>query len=186
MGGMVLLGGLGLAGFFYAVAAYEHMMGWKWALASLAVSGTVRAIFPFSFLFVALGAAGTALHYDGVKWSALSTGSTVALHSADVAVTPTGTITDFFVVGDGGTILHSSNGVTWSPQTSGTMNDLAAVSVVSATDVFAVGAGGTILHYDRTTWSVQTVTRASVSGAGARGSTSRAGPTRVASRARPG
>lgn len=49
---MGLLGGLGLAGFFYAVAEYEHMTGWKWALASIAVSATVRAIFPFSFLFV--------------------------------------------------------------------------------------------------------------------------------------
>src|SRR5438876_7910802 len=41
---MGLLGGLGLAGVFYAAAEYEHMTGWKWALASVAVSATVRTV----------------------------------------------------------------------------------------------------------------------------------------------
>ncbi len=49
---MGLLGGLGFAALFYAAAEYEHMAGWKWALASLALSATVRALFPFSFVFV--------------------------------------------------------------------------------------------------------------------------------------
>jgi len=49
---MGLLGGLGLAGVFYAAAEYEHMTGWKWALASVAVSATVRGLFPASFIFV--------------------------------------------------------------------------------------------------------------------------------------
>ncbi len=49
---MGLLGGLGFAALFYAAAEYEHMTGWKWALASLAISATVRGLFPFSFVFV--------------------------------------------------------------------------------------------------------------------------------------
>src|SRR5256884_9900503 len=49
---MGLLGGLGLAGVFYAAAEYEHMTGWKWALASIAVSATIKTLFPLSFIFV--------------------------------------------------------------------------------------------------------------------------------------
>ena len=41
-----------MAGVFYAAAEYEHMTGWKWALASVAVSATVRGLFPGSFIFV--------------------------------------------------------------------------------------------------------------------------------------
>src|SRR5690349_24484263 len=49
---MGILGGLGFAAIFYAAAEYEHMTGWKWALASIAVSATVRGLFPLSFIFV--------------------------------------------------------------------------------------------------------------------------------------
>jgi len=104
----------------------------------------------------ALGAAGTALQYDGAKWTPLQTGGiTVALRAADVVITETGAITDVFVVGDGGAIFHSSDGVRWSQQASGTGNNLFGVAAVSASDVFAVGALGTILHYDGRAWSKQ-------------------------------
>ena len=49
---MGILGGLGFAAIFYAAAEYEHMTGWKWALASLALSATVKGLFPLSFIFV--------------------------------------------------------------------------------------------------------------------------------------
>jgi hypothetical protein len=49
---MGILGGLGFAAIFYAAAEYEHLSGWKWALASLAVSATVRGLFPLSFILV--------------------------------------------------------------------------------------------------------------------------------------
>ena len=49
---MGILGGLGFAAIFYAAAEYEHMTGWKWALASIAVSATVKGLFPLSFIFV--------------------------------------------------------------------------------------------------------------------------------------
>jgi hypothetical protein len=49
---MGLLGGLGIAALFYFAAEYEHMRGWKWALASLAVYVTVDRLFVLSFIFV--------------------------------------------------------------------------------------------------------------------------------------
>jgi hypothetical protein len=49
---MGILGGLGIAALFYFAAEYEHMTGWKWALASLAVTLTVDQLFTFSFIFV--------------------------------------------------------------------------------------------------------------------------------------
>jgi signal transduction histidine kinase len=46
-------GGLfGFAGLFYFAAEYEHLSGWKWALASVAVTATVKGLFPGSFIFV--------------------------------------------------------------------------------------------------------------------------------------
>jgi len=42
---MGILGGLGFASIFYFAAEYEHMTGWKWALASIALSATVKGLF---------------------------------------------------------------------------------------------------------------------------------------------
>src|SRR5437773_1007625 len=51
-GHMDIIGGFGFAGLFYFAAEYEHMTGWKWALASLALSATVKGLFPLSFIFI--------------------------------------------------------------------------------------------------------------------------------------
>jgi signal transduction histidine kinase len=40
------------AALFYFAANYEHLSGWKWALASVAVSVTVNQLFPAAFIFV--------------------------------------------------------------------------------------------------------------------------------------
>jgi len=40
------------AALFYVAASYEHLSGWKWALASAAVTFTVNRLFPASFIFV--------------------------------------------------------------------------------------------------------------------------------------
>jgi len=40
------------AALFYFAAEYEHLSGWKWAIASIAVTITVNQLFPASFLFV--------------------------------------------------------------------------------------------------------------------------------------
>src|SRR5437660_8132005 len=64
-----------------------------------------------------------------------------------------------WAVGDGGTILHTSNGgSTWSPQTSGSNSSLLGVAFPDATNGWAVGSPGTILHTSDggSTWSPQT------------------------------
>jgi flagellar biosynthesis GTPase FlhF len=43
---------LTFAALFYAAAEYEHMTGWKWALASLAVTATVQRLFALSFILI--------------------------------------------------------------------------------------------------------------------------------------
>jgi signal transduction histidine kinase len=40
------------AALFYFAAEYEHLTGWKWAVASIAVTLTVDQLFPASFIFV--------------------------------------------------------------------------------------------------------------------------------------
>jgi signal transduction histidine kinase len=40
------------AALFYFAANYERLTGWKWALASVAVTVTVNQLFPASFIFV--------------------------------------------------------------------------------------------------------------------------------------
>ena len=40
------------AALFYFAADYEHLTGWKWALASVAVTITVDQLFPAAFIFV--------------------------------------------------------------------------------------------------------------------------------------
>src|SRR5438093_6581826 len=40
------------AALFYFAADYEHLSGWKWALASCAVTITIDQLFPASFIFV--------------------------------------------------------------------------------------------------------------------------------------
>jgi photosystem II stability/assembly factor-like uncharacterized protein len=57
-----------------------------------------------------------------------------------------------------GLILHTPDGgVTWNQQTSGTPNDLGAVTFVDAMNGWTVGDEGTILHTGNggTTWSLQ-------------------------------
>jgi len=40
------------AALFYFAAEYEHLSGWKWAVASIAVTITVNQLFPASFILV--------------------------------------------------------------------------------------------------------------------------------------
>jgi photosystem II stability/assembly factor-like uncharacterized protein len=74
------------------------------------------------------------------------------------------TLNAVYVVGDGesvwavgpaGAILHSADGVTWKPQSSGTASDLRSVYGNKKT-LWAVGTGGTVLHStDGETWKLQ-------------------------------
>jgi hypothetical protein len=81
----------------------------------------------------AVGDAGTILHYDGTTWTAMTSGTVMNLHAI------AGTLTDAWIVGDGGTILHGTvaSGA-WQPETS---NVTVALRGVAATPqgVIAVG-----------------------------------------------
>ena len=94
---------------------------------------------------LAAGAAGTILRLDGAPWRAEVSGTTNTLRGG------AGSPSDVFLVGDGGTIVRSPDLATWSPQSSGTSEDLTGADE----NGFVVGAGGTILHYDGTTWTTQ-------------------------------
>ncbi|MFI5304027.1 MAG: hypothetical protein ACHQYP_04455 [Nitrospiria bacterium] len=63
---------------------------------------------------------------------------------------------DVYVVGSGGTILHSNNQFATTsilgPSTTGTPNNLNAIWGSSISDVYAVGDGGTILHFNGLSW----------------------------------
>jgi len=64
---------------------------------------------------------------------------------------------DLFAVGNGGLILHSSDGANWTQPTSGTTNDLFAVWGISKGPIFAVGGGTSPVivtsNDDGTTWT---------------------------------
>ena len=59
---------------------------------------------------------------------------------------------DFFIVGNGGTILHYKDNKC-SAMKNGTDKNLNGIWGSSREDIFAVGDGGTILHYDGSEWS---------------------------------
>lgn len=68
---------------------------------------------------------------------------------------------DFFVVGNGGTVLRYATGQLTQVASVPTMQNLNAVWGTSATDVFAAGNGGTILHFDGNAFTTMTTTTAS-------------------------
>ena len=81
------------------------------------------------------------LHYDGISWSPMTSGTTSALYGV------WGTSdSDVFVCGSSGTIRHY-DGIDWSPMTSGTSFILWGFWGTSGTDIFLPGQSGTILHY---------------------------------------
>lgn len=100
---------------------------------------------------IAAGQAGAAARFNGTGWSADTLGVSATIRSGAFAGDP---LTDVWLVGDRGTILHSTTGTsgTWSVQPSGTTEDLFGVIADGTTRAFAVGSGGTILHWDGSEW----------------------------------
>jgi len=90
-------------------------------------------------------------HYDGSNWTVSYTDSSVSLIAVGTRSTD-----DVIAVGLHGKIVRHA-GSQWSPQTSGTSNDLLAVwGDPNSSSVFAVGAAGTVVRYDGTAWGTQT------------------------------
>jgi len=102
--------------------------------------------------WVAVGAGGASVYsLDGNIWAvgnAYSATSPALRSLTRVAGT-------FFAVGDAGTILSSTDGITWTSHTSGTPNNLNGVNHGSI--YVAVGDSGTILtSVDGNTWAAKT------------------------------
>jgi hypothetical protein len=96
----------------------------------------------------AVGSEGTILHYDGINWSVMASGTNNQLN--DVWGTSP---SDVFAVGDKGTILHY-NGSEWITMTGVTISWISGIWGSSSSDVFVAGDG--ILHYDGSSWSNMT------------------------------
>jgi len=94
-----------------------------------------------------VGDMGTILHYDGIDWSTMESGTTEDLFDvwgiADHKI---------YAVGAAGTILEY-DGSAWSPMTSGVTTDMHGIWGSSQSDIFAVGSLSTILHYNGIAWN---------------------------------
>ncbi len=119
-------------------------------------SGVTDTLFvtggPAANNWFAAGQGGTALHWDGSSWSPLTTNTTASLHGGTGAGDSTG-LTDIWLVGTGGTIIHSSNGAVWSAQTSPTTENLFGIEALSPVSAMAVGSAGTIVQWNGIAWS---------------------------------
>jgi len=128
-------------------------------------SGTTSDLFGATFgnaRLVVVGSGGTILSSaDGATWTAASSGTSADLKGVAYASISTTnadnsvTFTNAFVaVGAGGTVLFSSDGTTWTPQSAFTSLDLSAV--VYGGQFVAVGkAGGIFTSLDGVTWQVR-------------------------------
>lgn len=98
---------------------------------------------------------GRMFRYDGAEWREETLGVEVPLLNWIHGFGPN----DVTVVGNAGTILHF-DGAGWSPQGSGTTEDLWGVWGAAPNDLWAVGGSGfveataTILHYDGSAWTI--------------------------------
>ncbi len=84
------------------------------------------------------------------KWSSAGPVTNAPLLRAAWVADPG--ISEAFLVGQGGVVLHRVGGGGWQTETSGTMADLYGVAARSSTEVYAVGSGGVILRRVGGTW----------------------------------
>ncbi len=125
--------------------------GWSWTLLPPPTSDNLRGVVYAQDLgrFVAVGWGGVPLYSaNGTTWSFGTVSPPNPLnHLNGVAYRPAAAGGPLFVaVGAGGWILTSPDGIQWTPQPSGTSQDLRGVDYGSGSGLFvAVGANGTIL-----------------------------------------
>lgn len=115
-------------------------------------------VFVVSGIAYACGSNNSVLKNAGTGFIQKSTVGTAEFHAV------WGVTGNIWMVGAGGAILHSTDGDTWSPQTSNTALSLNSVWGTSATDVWAVG-DGVVLHSTAIgTWTDLTATSGIPSG----------------------
>jgi hypothetical protein len=95
----------------------------------------------------AVGLWGIIDRYDGTRWTAMSSGTTVTLNGVWGSAA-----NDVYAVGSQGTILHY-DGATWT-RVSGVPSAeyLQAAWGAGPRDLWVVGSNGTALHFDGSTW----------------------------------
>lgn len=103
----------------------------------------------------AVGSRGMVLHYDGVEWNAMTSGTSGYLEAVWGSSS-----SDVWAVGVRAqewrsTIAHY-DGAEWTGVTSENDAPLRGVWGTSPDDIYAVGSRGTILHQDGTGWSEMT------------------------------
>lgn len=100
----------------------------------------------------AVGDAGTIVYSadTGKTWSLLSSPVSTALFSVGHVG---GSGKHVFITGTGGVILHATDGVTFTQQTSGTSDSLFLTGGFADTIFFAGGQAGTGLRWNGSTWS---------------------------------
>ena len=93
---------------------------------------------------LAVGAAGTVMHYDGVAWYHLDAGTSANFNAVSV------TGNHAFLVGGGGMVRHL---VGWRASPEGKGENIRGIWGNSASEVFAVGDKSLVLTYDGASWS---------------------------------
>lgn len=122
--------------------------GTPWQSVPSGVSPALWAVFGGSKLLYAAGDLGTAVRINtntnnGMGFTRLTTPTTAGLHGVWVSG-----MSEVWVVGDGGVILHSvDSGGSWSFEPSYTTSTLRAIWGTSTSDLWIVGDGGTVLRH---------------------------------------
>jgi photosystem II stability/assembly factor-like uncharacterized protein len=134
-----------------AISKVPRLAGAAWTAGTAQGTNNLYGI-GFGSVFVAAGDIGALFSSsDGINWTTLSSAVTAKLNAVSYYA---GT---YLVAGAGGVILRSTDAAVWAQQTSGTLNDLYAVSNYGAAGYAATGAAGTILHSgDGITWTGST------------------------------
>ena len=98
----------------------------------------------------AVGSSGTILHYDGLGWASMSSGTNDDLQS----VWGSGSHS-VYAVGDNGTVLHY-DGSSWSRLDTGNGMNFYGIWGSRTNEIFVVGDYGAILRYDGQGWTKTT------------------------------
>jgi len=90
----------------------------------------------------AVGQGGTILHYDGLAWASMNSGTSEDLYAVWGAADD-----DVFAAGRYGIVLHY-DGVSWESMMQGTGYSLSTMWGISNTDIYAVGQRGIVINYN--------------------------------------
>lgn len=134
--------------------------GITWGTAASSGFGVARNIYSAAYnaslnQWVSCGSTGNFAYIAGSDPSGSWTSGTQGNQNLYWIIAST-VVNGYVIVGQGGTILTSTNGTTWTAQTSGTANSLFCVTEVGNT-LIATGSNGTILtSTNGTSWTNRT------------------------------